>query len=60
MSQAQAHPTSRKGSCYGILGRQIARPDLTGVHRLEDRIQEAVAEPAAGQHSCVQGFEPYG
>lgn len=31
---------------------------LMGVHRLEDRIQEAVAEPPVGQHSSGQGLEP--
>jgi hypothetical protein len=30
-----------------------------GVHRLEDRIQQAVAEPPVGQHYAAQGLEPY-
>ncbi len=31
---------------------------LMGVHRLEDRIQQAVAEPPVGQHSVGPGLEP--
>ncbi|HVL06290.1 MAG TPA: hypothetical protein VM388_09885 [Acidimicrobiales bacterium] len=31
---------------------------LMGVHRLEDRIQQAVAEPPVGQHYAPQGLEP--
>ncbi len=30
-----------------------------GVHRLKDPIQQAVAEPLAGQHYAGQGPEPY-
>jgi hypothetical protein len=32
---------------------------LMGVHRLEDPIQQAVAEPPVGQHCFPQGLEPY-
>jgi hypothetical protein len=30
-----------------------------GVHRFEDLIQQAVAEPPVGQHCLAQGLEPY-
>jgi len=43
----------------GVYTDSSVRFSLMGVHRLGDRIQQAVAEPPAGQHSEAQGLEPY-
>ena len=54
---------SRRRPPAHALGRGVGAPAraessaLMGVRQLEDRIQEAVAEPPAGQHSEAQGPE---